>query len=213
MKREGGDIEGAILAGGKSRRMGRPKPFVELGGSPLILWVLESLRTVCREVCIVTDRVEPFAGLGCRVLRDRVPGCGPMGGIYTALSFTGARQVFVTACDTPFLNPQVVRYLASRVEGYDVVVPRVSDGLHPLQAVYTRDCLPWLYESLTRDRLSLIDFLPLVRVREVSGKELRPLDPQRISFMNINTPQDLERAEARLLQGKSISVHPVPGGP
>ena len=187
-------MDGVILAGGKSSRMGRPKAFVELGDRPLISWVMESLRTVCREIFIVADRVEPFKDLGCRVLRDRIPDRGPMGGIYTALSLTNEPQIFVSACDTPFLNPQVVGHLASLVKGYEIAAPKLSDGFHPLQAVYTKDCLPRLEEFLLTGRLSLIDFIGEARVRVVSSGEIEPLDPELISFLNINTPQDLERA-------------------
>jgi len=191
-------MDGAILAGGKSRRMGRPKPFVELGGHPLISWVLESLQTACREVFIVADQVEPYLFLGCRVVQDYIPDHGPMGGVYTALSSTNERQVFVTACDSPFLSSQVVMYLAAQIKDYEIVVPRLPDGFHPLHAVYTKDCLPRLYQCLMVGDLSLIDFLRADKVRVVSRKEIEPLDPQRISFLNINTPQDLEMAKARL---------------
>jgi len=191
-------MDGVVLAGGKSKRMGRPKPFVELGGRPLIVWVIEALRPACREVFIVADRREPFSDLGCRVVEDLVPDRGPMGGIYTALSYTGERRAFVAACDTPFLRPRLVRYLASHVEGYEVAVPGLPDGLHPLQAVYTKDCLPRLYKSLIAGRLSLIDFLGGARVRVVSGREIELLDRRGLSFLNINAPQDLEQAAALL---------------
>lgn len=183
--------------------MGRPKPFVELGGRPLISWVLESLRAVCREVFIVADRVEPYLFLGCQVIGDCIPGRGPMGGVYTALVSSHDRQVFVTACDTPFLKPTLIQYLASQLEGFEIVVPQLTDGLHPLQAVYARDCAPRLYEYLSRGCLSLIDFLQQKRqdrVRVVSREEIAPIDPEWISFLNINTPLDLDIAKARLRQ-------------
>lgn len=193
-------MDGAVLAGGEGKRMsalgGGPKPFVELGGRPLISWVLEALRPMCQEVFIVADRVEPYTALGCRVMKDLIPGKGPMGGVYTALASTGEREVFVAACDSPFLNPQVVRYLASQVEGFEVVVPRLSDGFHPLQAVYTRDCLPRLHDCLMSDRLSLTEFFHGLTVRVVPEWEIRPLDPGGLSFLNVNTPQDLALAAA-----------------
>jgi molybdopterin-guanine dinucleotide biosynthesis protein A len=199
-------MDGVILAGGESRRMGRPKPFVELGGRPLISWVLESLQPECREIFIVADQMEPYAFLGCRVVQDRISGRGPMGGVYTALFSTHERQVFVTACDTPFLSSQVVRYLASLIKGYEIVVPCLSDGFHPLQAVYARDCLPRLCECLNTGRLGLIDFLQGARVRVVSEQEIELLDPQKASFLNINTPQDLVRAAALLHQRKASAI-------
>lgn len=190
--------------------MGRPKPFAELGGRPLLAWVLESLQPLCKKVCIVGDCVEPFGRLRCQVIQDLLPDRGPMGGIYTALSSTHERELFVTACDTPFLSPLVARYLISQVGGYEIVVPRLSDGFHPLQAVYTRDCLPLLYNRLASGRLSLIDFVQDARVRVVSEQEIEPLDPQGLSFVNINTPQDLEQAVAWLNQKKISAVRGDP---
>jgi molybdopterin-guanine dinucleotide biosynthesis protein A len=202
-------MDGAILAGGKSQRMGRPKPFVELRGHSLISWVLESLRPVCREVFIVADQVEPYVILGCRVVQDCIPGRGPMGGVYTALLSAHERNVFVTGCDTPFLKAEVIRYLASHLEDFEAAVPKLPDGFHPLHAVYTKDCLPRLYQHLITGRLSLIDFLQVARIRVVSGEEIEPIDPQLISFLNINTPRDLERANARLRQS---DINPAQGG-
>ena len=211
-------MDGAILAGGESRRLGRAKAFVELGGRPLISWVLESLRPLFREIIIVANRIEPFSRFGCQVIQDIIPGHGPMGGIYTALSFIKERQVFVTACDTPFLRQEVVRYLVSQSsalsasgggsggEAYEIVVARLSDGFHPLQAVYTRDCLTRMYECLISSRLSLTNFLREARVRVISEQEIKSLDPRQISFFNINTQHDLEQAGALLSsQAKSTS--------
>ena len=211
-------MDGAILAGGESRRLGRAKAFVELGGRPLISWVLESLRPLFREIIIVANRIEPFSRFGCQVIQDIIPGHGPMGGIYTALSFIKERQVFVAACDTPFLSQEVVRYLVSQSpplsasgggsggEAYEIVVAQLSDGFHPLQAVYARDCLTRMYECLISSRLSLINFLREARVRVISEQEIKSLDPRQISFFNINTQHDLEQAGALLSsQAKSTS--------
>lgn len=118
--------------------------------------------------------------------------------------------MFVTACDTPFLNLEVVRYIASQIKGYEIAVPRLSDGFHPLQAVYTENCLPRLYEFLITGRLSLIDFLQKARARGVTEHEIAALDPQRISFLNINTPQDLELASALLSQQQHNSAKGSP---
>ena len=202
-------MDGVILAGGMSRRMGRPKPFVELEGRPLISWVLESLRPVCLEVFIVANETAPFAKLGCRVVRDLIPDRGPMGGIYTAISSTRERRIFVTGCDTPFLQSSIIRFLSSQIEDYEMAVCRLADGLHPLQAVYTRECLSRMYDCLIAGRLSLIDFIRESRARVVSEQEIDRLDPRRISFLNINTPEDLELATA-LHRRKRIGS--MPGG-
>jgi molybdopterin-guanine dinucleotide biosynthesis protein A len=95
----------------------------------------------------------------------------------------------------------VIRFLVSQVKDYEVAAPRLSDGFHPLQAVYTQSCLPRLYRCLTGGRLSLIDFLQEGQARIVTSEELKPVDPENLSFLNINTPEDLKKAQAQLRAG------------
>jgi molybdopterin-guanine dinucleotide biosynthesis protein A len=125
-----------------------------------------------------------------------IPGLGPLGGIYTGLLFAQGRSAFVTACDMPFLQPAVVRQMVQLAAGYDVVVPQKKEALEPLHAIYSPRCLPHIKNMLERGKLQVISFFPAVKVYRLSQQEMRQLDPQELSFYNINTPNDMNKAKA-----------------
>lgn len=118
-------VSAVILAGGKSRRMGRDKSFLEFDGKPLISRVIEQAGKVCAETIIVANEVELYRQFGLRVVSDVFPGKGALGGLYSGLLAAQAENVLALACDLPFLNPDLLRYLISLTPEYDVIIPRV----------------------------------------------------------------------------------------
>ena len=198
VRRACADTAAAVLAGGKSRRMGRPKPFLTLGGRPLIGRVIDALREVFSEIFIVTPEDAPFLDLGLPVVADSRPGSGALGGVYTALKAAGLPRVLVVACDMPFLNPDLLAHMAFRAGGHGAAVPRAADGLHPLHAVYAKRSHEALATALDRGAMKLMDVLPVIDSVEVGEAELRRFDPDLHSLFNVNRPQDLERARAVL---------------
>ncbi|MEW6349558.1 MAG: molybdenum cofactor guanylyltransferase [Thermodesulfobacteriota bacterium] len=188
-------VSAIVLAGGKSRRMrGRNKALIDLAGRPLVERVVEVMRQIFREILLITNTPEEFEFLGVPMLPDLLPGRGSFGGLYTGLSASTSEHAFLVACDMPFLNAQVIRYLVAEVDRFDVVVPRVAGFLEPLHAVYSRACLPRIRDLLDRGELKIISLFPDVRVREVPESELRRFDEDLRCFMNINTPEDLAAA-------------------
>ncbi|MDP3939077.1 MAG: molybdenum cofactor guanylyltransferase [Deltaproteobacteria bacterium] len=190
-----GETAGAILAGGRSRRMGRAKAFIELGGRPLIMRVIEVLRELFPEVFIVSTDAAPFAGLGLPVIPDLYAHGGPLAGAHAALSATERSQVLVVGCDMPFLSPAMLAHLAGRAEGRGAAVPRGPDGLHPLHAVYSKHALDPIGAALSGGVLKFSDALSSLDVAEIGEDELRRFDPDLRSLFNVNRPEDLARAE------------------
>lgn len=190
-------ISAAILAGGQSSRMGSNKAFVTVGGKPIIERVIERVSALTDDLVIVTNSAQEYAHLNVPLHGDLLPGKGPLGGLYTAISVTANPYTLVVSCDQPFLNGDLLRYLIGLTEGYDVVVPLAADGYpQSMHAIYGKGCLPAIRGSLEMDRLKMISFFPGVRVREVAGAEIEQIDPQRTSFINVNTPEDQQAAEA-----------------
>lgn len=195
------DIAGVLIAGGKSRRMGRDKRFVPVSGRTLFERTLDVLESVFQEIIVVL--AEPVPGLdvrGRQLVFDAIPDCGSLGGLYTGLLSTNLPRAFAVACDMPFLNPGLVRYFAEFDRLADIVVAELATGLHPMHAVYSQNCRP-LLESMAQRRDLKIQRLflePDLLVRIVRERELAPLDPGLRSFQNINTPQDLALAESLL---------------
>jgi len=191
-------VTGLILAGGASRRMGRNKAFLELGGRPLIEIVLERLAQVCAEVLIVAGDTAPYSGLGVPTVRDRFTGAGVLGGLHAGLEAASCELAIAVGCDMPFLNPDLLRAFVEWSVGFDVVLLRREEEVEPLHATYRRTCLLPIEEAIRAGRQRIISFFDRVRVRYLMPEEVIPLDPELRSFFNVNTPEEWERAQLML---------------
>jgi molybdopterin-guanine dinucleotide biosynthesis protein A len=193
-----------ILAGGRSLRMGRPKATLSLGGLPLLEHVVRAVRALVSEIVVVAAADQEIAldvdaGVPLRVVHDRVRGAGPLPAVALGLEVVDAEAAFALACDAPFVRPDVLRYLAGRLEPEDTgAVPEWEGRLQPLVALY-RPALAIELANLSargEARLQAVADLPGVVV--VADHELRGLDPAGDSFRALNTPADLAAAEALL---------------
>jgi molybdopterin-guanine dinucleotide biosynthesis protein A len=190
-------VSGVIQAGGKSTRMGgRPKALLELGGRRIIERVLDAVAPVVDDVLIVTNTPEVYAFLGLPMLADAYPEHGSLGGIFTGLAAASGQAAFTVACDMPFLHRDVARLLIERAGEADVVIPRVGAQLETLHAVYGKACLPVIEARLQAGRLKIVGFFDEVRVLEVGEAEVARHRAPDVVFMNVNTPEELERARA-----------------
>ncbi len=198
-------ITGVVLAGGKGRRIGGEKAFVQLAGRTLIRRVIDLLSEVFSEVIVVADNIGRFRELPCRCLVDRLPGLGPIGGIETALRATSREAVFVVACDMPFINPEIIQLMIKRAAGVDLVIPSLPDGLHPLHAYYARTCLSSIDAQIKAGDLGPHSLPQRVRSILFQKESFLERDPLFRSVMNINTPSDLVLAH-RLLEEKQPSA-------
>ncbi|MBI3909565.1 MAG: molybdenum cofactor guanylyltransferase [Armatimonadetes bacterium] len=188
------DCAAVLLAGGQSSRMGRPKAWLEFGGRPLLAWLVERLLTVFPEALVVGAPGQDLPETPARVLRDEVPGQGPVGGLVVGLREAGHPFAFVASCDVPFLNPAVAEYLAHVCACYDVAVPEWEGRLHPVQAVYRTSVQPVLAEMLAAGIRRPIALFEQVRTCIVREEELRALDREGRTFLNVNTPEEYEAA-------------------
>jgi molybdenum cofactor guanylyltransferase len=188
----------AIQAGGQSRRMGRDKGLVLLDGRPLVRHLLDRVADLGDEILVTTNRPEDYAFLGVQLASDESPGAGALSGLRTALRAAHGDKVLVLACDMPFVDRSLITHLIGLASRADVVVPRLAGEYEPMHAVYDRGCLPEIEASLEAGDMRMISFFPRVRVLAVEDAELDRFDPDRRSFFNVNTPEELAQAE-RLL--------------
>jgi len=186
----------AILAGGKSSRMGVDKSFAPLLGKTLIQRVLDRAGSLGLPAILITNRPADYASLGLPMFGDLLPGKGSLGGLYTAISCSPTVYTLCVACDMPFLNPALLAYLISLRAGYDVIVPRINGFPEALHAVYGKGCLGPIREKLDQDRLKATGFYGEVRLRFVEEDEVRRFDPALRSFVNVNTPEELAGLQA-----------------
>jgi len=189
---------GVILSGGESRRMGQNKALMSLGASRLIDRVVGVLGDVFSQLLIVTNTPDVYADLDIPMVGDVVPHKGSLGGIYSAIHHITTSYCFVVACDMPFLNVALMRYMMRQIADYDVVMPDIEGQMQPLHAIYSKACLAPIAQRLAANRLKIVGFLSDVRVRTVTADEIRHIDPECLAFQNLNTPAEFQMAAERL---------------
>src|SRR5512136_1448034 len=149
---ESPEFSGVILAGGKSRRMGRDKGQLMLQGETLTARAVRTLSALTDDVILVTNTPEPFKGLSARLTGDVIPGGGALSGIHAGLTAARHEWTLVVACDMPFLNLELLRYMAGLATGPSAaaVVPRWQGELETLHTFYSRQCLAVIEPILHR---------------------------------------------------------------
>ena len=187
-----------IQAGGESRRMGRDKALVPFLEQTLIERVYQRVQELATEVVVTTNNPEMLQGLDVRLVSDRFPGRGALGGLFTALDTAENPNVAVIACDMPFVSAGLLSHqlqlLAS--EKCDAVIPKTSSGSEPFHAVYWRDtCLKAVHCALQADNCRVDSWFGGVSVVYVVPEVIRRYDPLQLAFWNVNTPDELHRAE------------------
>lgn len=191
-----------ILAGGRSKRMGRDKVWMVLDGQPLIEHVVRRLLPLADELLISAGDAQPYGPLLStlplpgRVVADVYAGFGPLAGIHAGLRAACNDLALVVAADMPFLNVALIEHMIGLAAGVDAVVPQVDDprkrigGPEPLHALYRRSCLPAIEAHLAAYDRQIICFFPEVRIRDIPTEDVRRFDPSLLSFFNINTHDD-----------------------
>jgi len=208
-------VDGVILAGGQSRRMGQDKALMLLSGRPLLQRVIDVLAAVCADLILVTNEPERYAHFALKTAPDIFPGAGSLGGLYSGLAAARSETVIAVACDMPFLNVSLLEFMVEQATEVDAVVPDISAAtlspgekpkakqldLHPLHAVYRRTCLAPIEAQLRAGDLRMMGFFEQVNVRFIKRAEVLRFDPQLRSMVNLNTPEEWAQAE-RIVEGQ-----------
>jgi molybdopterin-guanine dinucleotide biosynthesis protein A len=185
----------AILAGGKSSRMGREKALIEVEGQPLVARVAAVLAPIFPQICVVTAQSGVARAAGYPAITDTHTDHGPLGGIHAALTYFGA-PTFIVACDMPFLNSRLIEYMTSSFEG-SALVPEGVSGPEPLHAIYSH-ALVELFETQLRSDMktpSLRRILSMVQPRFIPLETVQIYDMALRCFANWNSPDDIEGAQ------------------
>jgi molybdenum cofactor guanylyltransferase len=186
-----------ILAGGKGRRLGRNKVAETINQKSLIEHVISSLMSFQSEIIVVVAADSKVPALDSysdvRIVEDIIPGKGTLGGIYSGLMKSKTDSNIVVACDMPFINIELLKYMAGLAAEADVIVPQTeAKTLEPLHAVYSRNCAGPIEELLKQNRLSVMELYTRVKVKYITEPDIARFDPQHLSFFNINTESDLQ---------------------
>ncbi|MGW8319119.1 MAG: molybdenum cofactor guanylyltransferase [Candidatus Promineifilaceae bacterium] len=191
------EVTVAIMAGGKSTRMGTDKAFVRFHDKPMVQHVLERVEGLGDETILIANEPEKYRHLGLPIFGDIYVNCGPLGGLHTALFHAQFPYVLVVACDMPWLNPQLLAFMLSLRHTADAIVPRWNKFPEPLHAVYGNQCLGPIEANLQAKNLKLVSFYAQVNVRYLDQTAISAFDPEGRSFSNVNTPEDLNSAASQ----------------
>lgn len=187
-------MAGVILAGGRNTRMGgHDKAFLRIDGETAFERILGVLRECFPRVLVVSNHPEKYRGFPVEVTRDELPSVGPLAGLHAALGIIGTPYAFVTACDMPFLRPEPIRFLVSRLHGQAALVPRWNGDIEPLHALYAASLRPRIAAAVLGGVHALREFLPLIDVTYLPESELLRVEGAEESFRNVNTPEEAAR--------------------
>jgi len=176
------NLTGVILAGGENKRFaGMNKAFIRIGEKRIIDRIYRIYNDLFKEIILVTNLF---------------PMKGSLTGIHAGLFYMTTPYAFFAACDTPFLNKVLVGTIIDALDPrFDIIIPETDKGFEPLCAVYSKACLKPIEQQLFEQELKIQKFFRKVRVKKLSEKSLRGSDPNLLSFFNVNTPDDLKKAE------------------
>ncbi|MEE8370008.1 MAG: molybdenum cofactor guanylyltransferase [Dehalococcoidia bacterium] len=191
-------LDGVVLAGGSSRRLGQDKALLQFGDAPLLKIVVDRTTQVCDHVVVAVDRPERYQELrlSAKLVADAAPGLGPISGLQTGLQACDAEHILVVACDLPFLNVELLRFMADLPRSYQALVPWSADRWQPLCAIYARSCLKVVDAIVSEGGGSMHQLLERLDVQRLDEKEMRRLDRDGLSFVNLNERSDLDKARA-----------------
>ena len=188
---------GVILAGGLNKRFdGQNKAFIRIGGKRIVDRLLDVYGRLFDQIVLVTNDPAAYMDVDALIVSDHYAVRSSLNGLHAGLFAAAHEHAFFAACDTPFIKGELIlRLLETVTRKADIVVPSTSAGYEPMFAVYKKTCLPAMVWQLERDLLKIQGLFRKVRVKTVDEADLRKVDPDLVSFFNVNTPADLVRAE------------------
>ena len=190
-------VSAILLAGGKSSRLGTDKAKVKLDGeSVMIQAIAEKLSAVSDDIVVSSNgRRYDDITVPVRWVADVKPGAGSLMGLYSGLLAVKHDYAIAVACDMPFINIELLKYMMSLPRDYDALLPRIGDKTEQLHSIYSKSCLPEMERFLESGRLKITAFLDEINVKFVPEDIINKYDPQHLAFFNVNTAEQLKEAQ------------------
>lgn len=195
-------MTGVILAGGRNSRFPVPKGHVRINGTSILENILDLFRQRFKEVLISTNNPSGFLRYGLPLFGDILKSRGPLSGIHSGLVNSGT-DIFVAAWDMPYIKPEVLDLIASchidakKQRGIDATVPIFENRPQPLLAVYCPSASEYIKSAIYEDKTTIRKLLYDIKTNFIDEDRLRGIDPEGLSFVNINTIEDYERVFSR----------------
>lgn len=190
-------VSAILLAGGKSSRLGTDKAKVKLDGeSVMIQAIAEKLSGLSEDIVVSTNgrRYEDIT-IPVRWAIDVRPGAGSLMGLYSGLLSAKHDYAVAVACDMPFINIELLKYMISLPRDYDALLPKIGEQTEQLHSIYSKNCLPKMEKYLNSGHLKITSFMDEIDVKYVDEDIINKYDPRHLSFFNVNTAQQLNEAQ------------------
>lgn len=189
-------LNGIILCGGKSSRMGKEKGLCQLDGKPMISYAIDLCQKFCKSIVIGSNN-PIYQSFGYPVIKDEVEGIGPLGGIYSCLKSSPSNDNFIFSCDMPMVSAELINYILSERKGYEVVIPVFKDFPEPLCAYYNKSIVPYLVEAIEEKTYKIQDVIKNLNTKYLEIDFSLGFYNDDL-FANINCHQDLLNIEKDL---------------
>ena len=182
-----------ILAGGQNSRIGFQKCLAEIQGRRIIEKNLEKLEKYFKIVFISTNNPEAFFYLGTALIGDILNRCGPMTGIFSALASSGSSEIFVSACDMPFIDERIIGLIKDRYNGQEALIPVFNKRPQPLLGIYSAKVADLMEKKIRLQDCGMTAFLNDIDTVYIDEEDIARVDPSGRSFVNINTMEDYKK--------------------
>ena len=185
------DLTVAILAGGRSKRMGSDKALLTIEGIPLLQRVINAAHSLADARIIISNSPATHSSFLWPLFPDRFPDAGPLGGLATALHHATTSHLLLLACDMPNLTPYLLQYLVDQPRAsHGVIIPEDEKGLQPLCAVYSRSVLPPAEDAIEKGQFSMQTFVGRINSHVINREKWAPHSEAHDTFANLNTPEE-----------------------
>ena len=186
-----------ILAGGKSSRMGQDKGLIPFINGSMLDYILSQISDLGNERIIISNEPQNYKKFGLPVYKDVIPDIGALGGIYSALTYALNPYCLLLACDMPFINTELINFMSGLISDFDIVIPRLNkeEFAEPFRAFYSKKCIPFIEKQIHFGNRRVISFFDSVSIRFLEREEIQKFDPDEVTFINTNTPEELEFAK------------------
>lgn len=194
MKNNSPYVNGYILAGGKSSRMGEDKGLILFNGKPMIVHVIEQLKPAVQKIFIVSNN-KAYEQFGLEVIGDLVTDIGPAGGILTAISHTDSDYNFICSCDMPFIKTDSINFLIEQSFDFEITVATHQEKIQPLFGVYSKSCLSEWINQIQKKNYKLQELISHFKLQKLEMKNMQSFD--ETIFTNVNSKSELEQHQQK----------------
>lgn len=185
--------QGAILIGGKSRRFGRDKAFIEFDNEPISVRLYRLLKSIFKDSCLIASTLRRIPVPGAEIFYDKIPGLGPLGGLLAALANSSYPYTFILACDLPFINIRLIKHLWETRDDADVILPIYFDKIEPLAAFYHKNCIPQIEAALEDGKRKMDSFWSHLSINKIDlTKNFSAAEIEQM-FLNINSKKEYKK--------------------